>query len=193
MLSLCPPSSGRFEDPWADEETVLGHPEKDVLTYLETCASALGLALDLEAKISALRALRATALGDGDGGIAASTECSTTGSASSSTMGEFGGEGVRNKPATISSAKDIYAAVTTALSRALVHCKRFEVRGGKPYGQRQVWSTTRSSWYILGRKKEVVTPAFRMLSIRVSMTLPFFDVLVDSVNQSSGATLEKSI
>eukprot|EP00752_Nemacystus_decipiens_P007665 g6853.t1 len=110
----------RFEDPWADEETVLGHPEKDVLSYLETCASALGLALDLEAKICALRTLR-------------SVTAEESGGASANDSGILknrvveGGGGSRNNTATVSSAQEVYAAVTAALSRALVHCKRFEV------------------------------------------------------------------
>lgn len=148
VLSLCRPSSGRFEDPWADEDTLLGHPEKDVLSYLETCASALGVALDLEAKIGALRKLRSVTLRGAGEGIAVSRAKLTTGNASSSALGEFGrlarndsdvlkngaaerGNGVKNKTVTLSSAQDVYAAVTTALSRALVHCKRFEVCGGK--------------------------------------------------------------
>lgn len=148
ILSLCPRSSGRFEDPWADEESVVGHPEKDVLSYLETCASALGLALDLEAKICALRTLSSVTLTDGGGGMAPPKATPTSGPASSSALGEFGGgsgkcsgvrsdgvaergEGVKNKTATISSVQDVYASITTALSQALVHCKRFEVCGGE--------------------------------------------------------------
>lgn len=149
VLSLRPPTSGRFEDPWADEEMVLGHPEKEVLSYLDTCASALGLALDLEAKICALRTLRSATLGDGSGATAAPTATPATASASSSGSGESGadlrnssgtrkdeaaraGEGVRHKPGTtVSSTQDVYAAVATALSRALVHCKRFEVSTGR--------------------------------------------------------------
>jgi len=80
LLSLSPPLypfllRGRFEDPWADEETVLGHPEKDVISYLETSASALGLALDREAKTRALRALRSVTVEEGvDAGATAAGE-----------------------------------------------------------------------------------------------------------------------
>lgn len=122
---LCPPSSGRFEDPWADEETVLGHPEKDVLSYLETCASALGLALDLEAKNCSLRTLRSVTAGEIGAGSGKDSGVQKNGVVESA-------EGSINKTATVSSAQDVYAAVTTALSRALVHCKRFEVCRGKP-------------------------------------------------------------
>lgn len=156
VLSLRPPSLGRFEDPWADEETVLGHPGKDVLSYLETCASALGVALDLEAKKGALRTLRSLTLRVVGGDLAASTK-NTSASLPSGGKVEEGsgrgtgaekngerdrGDGVGKKIGAISSAQDVYAAVTTALSQALVHCKRFEVRGGKQRGKSQVRSPT---------------------------------------------------
>lgn len=156
-VALCryPSYSGRFEDPWADEETVLGHPEKEVLSYLETCASTLGLALDLEAKVRALETLRSVTLAEGGGIIAASTAKTTTGSASSYALGELDGdsgndvgvrkdggidrgESVSNNTATVSSAQDVYATVTTALSRALVHCKRFEVCCGDQKGDHEI-------------------------------------------------------
>ncbi len=137
---------GRFEDPWADEDTVRGHPEKDVISYLETSASALGLALDREAKTLALRTLRSLTVVEGvDAG--ATTEAKTAADRPASPPAAEGlqtgtarnGSGVHEDIASerygevknfgrISSVQDVYAAVTTALSEALVHCKRFEVR-----------------------------------------------------------------
>lgn len=128
-----------------------------MLTYLETCATALGLALDQEAKTCALRMLQSVTLREE---VAATTKpaaaarastATTNGRASSDTgepfsggvgkgggamLGKNGaakkgreGEGKEDRGGpTVSSAQDLYAAVTTTLSRALVHCKRFEVR-----------------------------------------------------------------
>ncbi|CAM9191404.1 unnamed protein product, partial [Ectocarpus sp. 13 AM-2016] len=125
----------RFEDPWADEETVMWHPEKDVLAYLETCASELGLALDREAKSRALQRLRSITL-DEDTAVATAPSRPTSSStpAAGKTPGggvraakRDGGEKSRDEGASVSSAQDVYAAVATSMSQALVHCTRFEV------------------------------------------------------------------
>lgn len=136
FLARCRPA--RFEDPWADEETVTWHPEKDVLAYLETCASELGLALDREAKTRALRRLRSITL-DEDTAVAPASSRPGTSSppAAGKTPGggvpkygtakRDGGEKSRHESASVSSAQDIYAAVANSMSQALVHCTRFEV------------------------------------------------------------------
>ncbi|CAM9127974.1 unnamed protein product, partial [Hapterophycus canaliculatus] len=139
----------RFEDPWADEETVTWHPEKDVVAYLETSASALGLALDREAKASALRTLRSMVLEEGSQDPVIATAMTPTGGGPSSSpavvarggmirssvtekdgpvkMGKGGTKDKLEGAYAVPSAQDVYSAVTTALSQALVHCKRFEV------------------------------------------------------------------
>ena len=137
----------RFEDPCADEEEVKFNPESGVLAFLETCASALGLALDREAKACALQKLRSTRLVEststaGDAPLARRKGTRDAGesvirgggggdgSGGGGGGGEGVGSGVRKMDGTrvISSATDVYVAVTDALAQALVHCERFEVR-----------------------------------------------------------------
>ena len=117
----------RFEEPSTDKEAVMFHPEDDVRSFLEDCASSLGLALDREVKNRALRRLHSvcfaesgsatTVSPDGGGGDGQTSRCPVE----EDCAVKNGGDRI------ISSVEDIYAAATAALSEALVHCKRFEV------------------------------------------------------------------
>ena len=141
----------RFEDPCADEEEIKFHPESGVLAFLETCASALGLTLDREAKACALQTLRAVRLvesgttssttttgddatparkkGTGEAGESVVRSGDGGGGGGGGVGGRGGGGVLKTKDGRrcISSATDVYAAVTDTLSQALVHCERFEV------------------------------------------------------------------
>lgn len=114
----------RFEEPWADEAMIARHPENDVRTFLEDSAVALGLVLDREAKTRALLELRSIRLAD-------DAEQNSAGGDNVRSVSGAGDmkrivKGERDR--VIACAEDVYAAVVETLSKALVHCQRFEVR-----------------------------------------------------------------
>lgn len=121
----------RFEDARAENDAVAVHPENGVHAFLETCASSLGLALDREAKTCALRTLRSFVL---DEDTMASVSSAGGGQSSSKGRklvtpcgGDGGNTASQKKGDVISSTESIFAAVSGALTKALVHCERFEV------------------------------------------------------------------
>lgn len=117
------PYSVSFEEPWADDEMVAQHPESDVRTFLEASAASLGLVLDREAKIRALQGLCSISIGNEEGKPSSRIDKASM----SATPGDRESSGKEGDDGNIRCAEDVYAAVVTALSQALVHCERFEV------------------------------------------------------------------
>lgn len=114
----------RFEEPWADEIMIAQHPETDIRTFLEDSAVSLGLVLDREAKTRALLELRSIHLADD--AEQTSAGCHNARGVSGAGDMKYTAKGKRARG--ISCAEDVYAVVIGALSKALVHCQRFEVR-----------------------------------------------------------------
>lgn len=124
-LFISPPRNS-FDKSQATSSSAVQYANDDIRKFLEMSAAQLGLALDREAKSRALEGLRRSVV---EGGA----HCSDT--QTEKIRGIESPENLEGAWVTkgedrsiISSAKDVYAAVTTALARALVHCERFEVR-----------------------------------------------------------------
>lgn len=121
-----------FENSQTTSSSAVQYANDDIRKFLEMSAAQLGLALDREAKSRALEGLRRSVVEDGAHCSNMQTE-KIGGIESPETLEEARDTKGEDRPI-ISSAKDVYAAVTTAIAKALVHCERFEVRKTQIHG-----------------------------------------------------------